>query len=74
MQNIIKKLRNIEPLIFFDKKQKIFVLFQINKKEKYFCWERWVSKNRITGYINWNYYLSLKDVVNCIKNLQIGKI
>ena len=74
MTEIINKLRNRESLRFFDKKQKLFVLFQINKKEKYYCWERWVSKNRNINYINWNYYLSLKDVIRCIENLQSGKI
>lgn len=61
MQHQIKKLRDREALRLFDKADKTFVTIQLNRKEKYVCWERWVSKDKR----NWkkiNGYLSLREV------------
>lgn len=66
-QNVVNKLRNGQTLKIVDKQRGYIHHFQINKKEKGICFERWVkcigatSANR---WVNWNLYLSLKDVVN----------
>ena len=41
MQHQIKKLRHREALHLFDKVDKTFITIQLNRKEKYVCWERW---------------------------------
>ena len=64
----LSKLRNKKPLRLFSKKNKLFVHIQINTKEKFICWERWVSKDRV-NWTNWNMYLSLKDVRKVIQTL-----
>lgn len=68
---LLKKLRNRQPVKLFDKANKVFVQIQFNKKETDFiCWERWVSKDK-RNWVNHNLYLSLKDVntiLNQIKN------
>lgn len=61
MQHQIKKLRHREALHLFDKVDKTFITIQLNRKEKYVCWERWISKDKR----NWkkiNGYLSLREV------------
>ena len=58
--NIIKKLRNREPLLLFNRKTKEFHHVQYKGRGS---WEKFVSWNRR----NWrkqNAYLSLKDVLN----------
>ncbi|HWV28286.1 MAG TPA: hypothetical protein VN038_01480 [Dyadobacter sp.] len=62
-------LRNRKPLSLFDSKEKLFVKIQINRKESFVCWERWVSKDR-NNWVNWNLYLSLKDVRNILNDLK----
>ena len=59
----IKKLRHGWVLNMWDRKEKLFVKIQLNRKEKNFvCWQRFVAKAK--GYwTNWNEYLSLKDVM-----------
>lgn len=57
----LKKLRNKKPLKLFSSDTKLFTTIQINKKESFICWERWVSRDRI-NWINHNLYLSLHDV------------
>lgn len=64
-----KKLRTGEPVSRFDKANKMFVQIQLNKKEKFICWERWVSKDKIK-WVNWNLYLSLKDVNNILNEIK----
>jgi hypothetical protein len=39
MQHQIKKLRDAEALRLWDKTDKVFVVIQLNRKEKYVCWE-----------------------------------
>jgi hypothetical protein len=58
----IKTLRHGNPLNMFDRKEKLFVKIQLNRQEKFICWQRFVSKDR-RNWINWNKYLSLKDVM-----------
>lgn len=69
MNDTIQKLRNGEQLKLFDKENKTFITFQLNKKEKSICWERWVSKDR-KNWINHNKYLSLKEVILICNNLK----
>jgi len=60
---VIKNLRHKQPLNMFDRKEKLFVKIQFNKKEtKFICWQRFVSKDR-SNWVNWNEYLSLKGVM-----------
>jgi len=61
MQHQIKKLRDKEALRLFDKADKNFVVIQLNRKEKYVCWERWISKDK-RNWIKINDYLSLREV------------
>ena len=61
MQHQIKKLRDREALRLWDKVDKTFVNIQINRKEKYLCWERWISKDQ-RNWIILNGYLSLREV------------
>lgn len=69
----LKTLRDRQPLKLFDKANKMFVRIHFNKNEKKFvCWERWVSKDKI-NWVNWNLYLSLKDVNNILKKLHTCK-
>lgn len=67
---IIKKLRDKEVVNFFDSKNKLFIKFQINKKEtKFIYWQRFVSKDR-RNWTEWNRYLSLKETAFCINSLK----
>jgi hypothetical protein len=59
----VLKLRNREVLNYFNKETREFTKIQLNKKEKFVCWERWTSKDKIY-WINQNLYLSLKDVLS----------
>ena len=63
-EETIKKLRMGNCLNFYDKKEKLFTKIQINKKEKFVCWQRFVSKNRSGNWIEWNSYLSIKEVLS----------
>ncbi len=74
-QETIKKLRAGDCLNFYDKKEKLFTKIQLNKKENFICWQRFVSTNRAGNWIEWNRYLTIKDVlsirqqiINNIKN------
>ena len=59
----IKQLRHGGNLNMFDTKDRLFIRIQLNRTEKKFvCWERWVAKQR-GNWVNWNKYLSLKDVM-----------
>ncbi len=63
----ILKLRNGENLNLWDKRQKLFTRIQQNKREKFVCWERWVSADR-RNWIKQNFCLSLKDINQVINN------
>ena len=66
---ILKKLRDKESIRLWDNQAKLFYNIQFNHKEtKFVCWERWVSKDKRT-WVNWNLYLSLKDIDNIIKKI-----
>jgi len=62
MQDRILRLRNRENITLFDRKEKTFIRFQLNKQEPFICWKRYASKDR-NNWVLWNEYLSLKDVV-----------
>lgn len=64
----IKNLRHGGSLSMFDTSEKLFIRIQLNKKEKYVCWERWVRKSG-GNWVNWNLYLSLKDVMDIRQEL-----
>lgn len=71
-QNVVDKLRNGQTLKIVDRQRGYIHHFQINKKEKGVCFERWVKCIGATSsdrWVNWNLYLSLKDVVNA--NIQL---
>lgn len=72
MDKIIKNLRDGGHLRFFDRKEKLFVQIQLNKKEKRICWERWVSKDKL-NWVNWNYYLNLRSVLQVVEQLTAEK-
>lgn len=59
----IKHLRDGHSLHLFDRKERLFHTFQLNKKAHFICWQRFVSKDR-NNWREWNSYLSLKDVLN----------
>lgn len=65
----LQTLRNREPLKLWDRTRKMFVQIQINKKDNQVCWERWVSKDR-RNWVNWNLYLSLKDVAKVLEDIR----
>lgn len=67
-QNLVR-LRNGNDLILFDRIEKMFVGFKLNKNEKMICWKRMVSKDR-RNWVCWNEFLSLKDVNNIINELK----
>ena len=60
---VVQMLRRGGTLNMRDRKEKLFVKIQLNKQEtKFVCWQRFVAKTK--GYwINWNEYLSLKEVL-----------
>lgn len=66
MKDIIQQLRHGERVTFYDRYDKMFVTYQLNRYEKRIYWERWVSKDR-RNWLNWDKYLSLKDVLSCIE-------
>jgi len=65
----LQTLRNRQPLRLFDTKDKTFIRIQLNKKEKFVCWEKWVSKDK-QNWVNHNLYLSLKDVDSILADLR----
>lgn len=65
MKADILKLRNRKFLTKFSHSEKLFTRIQLNKNYDKVCWERWVSKDKI-HWINWNLYLSLKDVIKIL--------
>ncbi|HXS59733.1 MAG TPA: hypothetical protein VN703_02855 [Candidatus Sulfopaludibacter sp.] len=65
----IKKLRDRESLRIWDKSDRMFIHIQINKKEHYTCWERFISKDK-RNWIKLNGFLSLQDVWNILKTLR----
>ena len=69
---IVKKLRDGENLNLFDKNKKLFVRIQLNKQEQRVCWERWVSRDR-KGWVNWNYYLDIKSVLQVVEEINQQK-
>lgn len=60
-------LRNGKPINLFSKVEKQFIKIQLNRKESFVCWERWVSLDK-NKWINHNLYLSLKDVKSILKH------
>lgn len=68
MNQQIKKLRDRQNLRMFSRKEKIFVHIQLNKKENFICWQRFVSKDK-RNWQEWNSALSLKDCWQILKKL-----
>lgn len=69
---IVLKLRNKESITTFGKcrskeGKKMFTLYQLNKEEKFICWQRFESLDR-RNWVKQNDYLSLKDVINCMES------
>lgn len=64
----LRKLRKGCVLNLFDTTDKMFVKFQLNRKDERICWERWVSKDK-RSWVNWNLYLSLRNVSDILKSL-----
>ncbi len=62
---IIKKLRDGEPIKLY--REKMFIQIQLNKRDKGIHWERWVSIDQ-RNWMNWNLFLSLKEVLTIIDN------
>lgn len=71
-QEAIKQLRHGGSLNMFDTKDRLFVRIQLNKTENFVCWERWVAKQR-GNWVNWNKYLSLKDVIKIRQELALKR-
>lgn len=66
---LIKKLRDRQPVKLFNSADKVFTQIQLNRKASVICWERWVSKDR-KNWVNVNLYLSLKDVASILNKHQ----
>lgn len=65
-QSTFSKLRNFQSLKLY--KNGLFTTIQLNKAEKYICWQRWTSKDRHNWALQ-NNFLRLKDVKQILKNL-----
>ena len=57
---LINKLRHRQRVTVLDHKEKLFTALQINEKESFVCFQRFVSKDR-RNWVEWNKYLTLKD-------------
>lgn len=68
LQSTFKKLRHGECLNLFNRRQKMFVKIQINRKVDFVCWMRYVSKDR-RNWVCLNEYLSLHDVANLLYDI-----
>ena len=68
--SIIKKLRDGEPLELY--RDGLFTTIQLNRREGRICWERWISRDKIS-WINWNLFLSLRDVIQIYNEYEKGK-
>ncbi len=64
----IKTLRHGGVLDMWDTEQKLFIKIQLNRKESFVCWQRYVAKSR-GNWVKWNDYLSLKDVMSIRQDL-----
>jgi len=69
--SVIKKLRDGEVLQLY--RGGLFTTIQLNKRHNKICWERWVSKDR-RSWMNWNLYLSLREVLQIYNNNEERKI
>lgn len=68
-QQFLSKLRNRKCINVFDTKEKTFMKIQLNKKENFICWERYVSKDR-QNWVLHNSYLSLHDIENILNKIR----
>ena len=68
----IKKLRNKETVKFLNKEDKMIYGYQLNKREKTICWERYRMKPGARHSGRWvclNRYMTLKEVVKDITKI-----
>jgi len=65
----LARLRAGNDIILFDRFEKLYVGFKLNKSEQIVCWKRLVSKDK-RNWITWNKYLSLKEVDAIINELR----
>ena len=70
MTALLNKFRNRETIKMFDRNTKIFTTFQLNKKEKFICWERFISVDKI-NWVEQNRYLSLKQCLQIISKINV---
>lgn len=70
--DLVRKLRNRQTVRFFDRNNKIFIAFCINRNEK--CsvfWEKHVSLDK-RNWVKQNEYLSLKDVLRIVDRINVN--
>ena len=70
ISSVVKRLRDGEPLELY--RDGLFTTIQLNRRESSVCWERWISKDK-RSWINWNLYLSLRDVIQIYNDYEKGK-
>jgi hypothetical protein len=68
--SVIKKLRDGEHLELY--RDGMFTRFQLNRRERRVCWERWISIDR-SNWMNWNLFLSLREVLTIV-DYEKGKV
>lgn len=73
MSNIVKTLRNRENLRLYNKVNKSFYQFQLNKNTKRIFWELYISKDK-SNWIKLNSFVSLKEIVHFCNDLKQEKV
>lgn len=71
MNETVKRLRDGLSVRLWDRQNKLFVHFQLNKKESFICWQRFHSKDK-RNWVEQNSYLTLRDVMQ-IRNEIVNK-
>jgi len=67
----LMKLRNKRPVRFFNRRDKIFIQFQLNRESKRIFWEKFVSSDKINWVKQCSYY-NLKGINKFIINNKNG--
>jgi hypothetical protein len=68
--SVIQKLRNEESITLY--RDGLFTRIQLNRRDNRICWERWVSNDN-KSWMNWNLFLSLRDVLQIYSNYENNK-